>query len=260
MSEKTRREMKDEDSEVGDSDYHTVQSDRGRSLSSLTSIKSRKNEEDSDKELIHVLSSNQTFDLNRKAKKTKGSAELVNLYASLLPSTSSYQSTKTADEKDRQNTSAIAASIEFVKHFRGHLVDMITMVKIDYIPLMCSFVYSFRQALSILAVSSKPIKIIPKICRASPVSIISYCPKYDIAISCDQSSIISYWSPDDIDNLSSEILFKSKLNTDLIELVKRKLIALILEFNVSDEQFALIEKSLTQRKLFLFDTLKGKIF
>ncbi|CAF3704536.1 unnamed protein product [Rotaria sp. Silwood1] len=86
MSEKTRREMKDEDSEVGDSDYHTVQSDRGRSLSSLTSIKSRKNEEDSDKELIHVLSSNQTFDLNRKAKKTKGSAELVNLYASLLPS------------------------------------------------------------------------------------------------------------------------------------------------------------------------------
>ncbi|CAF3818306.1 unnamed protein product [Rotaria sp. Silwood1] len=140
------------------------------------------------------------------------------------------------------------------------LVDMITMVKIDYIPLMCSFVYSFRQALSILAVSSKPIKIIPKICRASPVSIISYCPKYDIAISCDQSSIISYWSPDDIDNLSSEILFKSKLNTDLIELVKRKLIPLILEFNVSDEQFALIEKSLTQRKLFLFDTLKGKIF
>ncbi|CAF4916088.1 unnamed protein product [Rotaria sp. Silwood1] len=99
---------------------------------------------------------------------------------------SSYQSTKTADEKDRQNTSAIAASIEFVKHFRGHL--------------------------------------------------------------------------DDIDNLSSEILFKSKLNTDLIELVKRKLIPLILEFNVSDEQFALIEKSLTQRKLFLFDTLKGKIF
>ncbi|CAF3818321.1 unnamed protein product [Rotaria sp. Silwood1] len=66
MSEKTRREMKDEDSEVGDSDYHTVQSDRGQ--------------------LIHVLSSNQTFDLNRKAKKTKGSAELVNLYASLLPS------------------------------------------------------------------------------------------------------------------------------------------------------------------------------
>ncbi|CAF5157603.1 unnamed protein product, partial [Rotaria sp. Silwood1] len=64
----------------------------------------------------------------------------------------------------------------------------------------------------------------------------------------------------DIDNLSSEILFKSKLNTDLIELVKRKLIPLILEFNVSDEQFALIEKSLTQRKLFLFNTLKGKFF
>ncbi|CAF5115404.1 unnamed protein product, partial [Rotaria sp. Silwood1] len=250
----------------GDSDHHTVPSDRGRSLSSLTSIKSRKNEEDSDKELIHILSSNQTFDLNRKEKKNKRDVDThfivtqTNFLITVSQDASSYQSTKTADEKDRQNTSAIAASIEFVKHFRGHLVDMITMVKIDYIPLMCSFVYSFRQALSILAVSSKPIKIIPKICRASPVSIISYCPKYDIAISCDQSSIISYWSPDDIDNLSSEILFKSKLNTDLIELVKRKLIALILEFNVSDEQFALIEKSLTQRKLFLFDTLKGKIF
>ena len=154
--------------------------------------------------------------------------------------------------------------------------DMITMVKLEFIPLMCSFVHSSRQALSTLAVSDsqsssiylydartlnikEPISIISKIGHASPVSIISYCPKYDLAISCDQSSIINYWSPNDLQNLPSEILFQSKLDTDLFELVKRKLIPLTLEFNTKGDQFALIGKSSTQRKLFLFDTLKGKI-
>jgi hypothetical protein len=31
--------------------------------------------------------------------------------------------------------------------------DMITMVKLDFIPLVCSFVHSSRQALSTLSVS-----------------------------------------------------------------------------------------------------------
>jgi peptidylprolyl isomerase domain and WD repeat-containing protein 1 len=154
--------------------------------------------------------------------------------------------------------------------------DMITMVKLEFIPLVCSFVHSSRQALSTLSVSDsqssfiylydsrtlnikEPISIISKIGHASSVSIISYCSKYDLAISCDQSSIINYWCPNNIDNLPSEILFKSKLDTDLFELVKRKLIPLTLEFNSTGEQFALIGKNSTQRKLFLYDTLKGKI-
>jgi peptidylprolyl isomerase domain and WD repeat-containing protein 1 len=154
--------------------------------------------------------------------------------------------------------------------------DMITMVKLDFIPLVCQFVHSSRQALSTLAISDsqsssiylydgrtlnikEPISIISKIGHSSPVSIISYSPKYDLSISIDQSSIINYWCPNDIQNLPSQILFKSKLDTDLFDLAKKKLNALTLEFNPTGEQFALLAKNSTQRKLFLFDTLKGKI-
>ncbi|CAF0896929.1 unnamed protein product [Adineta steineri] len=213
---------------------------------------------------------------------------------------------KSNDEKDPNSTN-IPGPIEFVKHFRAHLgpiltlctnssgtllcsscsdrtvkmfdvlaFDMITMVKLEFIPLVCSFVHSSRQALSTLAISDsqssfiylydgrtlnikEPISIISKIGHASSVTIISYCPKYDLAISCDQSSIINYWSPNHLQNLPQEILFESKLDTDLFELVKRKLIPLTLEFNSTGDQFALLGKSSTQRKLFLFDTLKGKI-
>lgn len=83
--------------------------------------------------------------------------------------------------------------------------DMITMVKLDFIPLVCSF--TIRQPLSTLAVSDnqsstiylydvkilniqEPIETITKIGHVSSVSILSYCPKYDLVISCDQSSII----------------------------------------------------------------------
>jgi peptidylprolyl isomerase domain and WD repeat-containing protein 1 len=154
--------------------------------------------------------------------------------------------------------------------------DMITMVKLEFVPLVCQFVHSSRQALSTLAISDsqssliylydgrtlnikEPIGIISKIGHSSPVSIISYSPKYDLAISIDQASIINYWCPNDIQNLPSQVLFKSKLDTDLFDLMKKKLISLTLEFNPTGEQFALLAKNSTQRKLFLFDTLKGKI-
>ncbi|CAF4807014.1 unnamed protein product, partial [Rotaria socialis] len=53
-------------------------------------------------------------------------------------------------------------------------------------------------------------------------------------------SIINYWSPTNIESLPNEILFNSKLDTDLFELVKRKLIPLALEFSLNGRLFALM--------------------
>ena len=94
----------------------------------------------------------------------------------------------------------------------------------------------------------EPIAIISKIGHSKSVSLISYSPKYDLVISIDQSSIINYGCPDDIDHLPSQILFKLKLDTDLFDLVKKKLIPLTLELNSTGEQFALVAKNSTQRK------------
>ncbi|CAM4844962.1 unnamed protein product [Rotaria magnacalcarata] len=113
------------------------------------------------------------------------------------------------------------------------------MAKLDFIPLCCSFLDSSRQALSRLAISdneSSKIYIYDGKNHGSPVTIISYCPQYDLSISCDQELIIGFQL---INTLPNEILFKSKLDTDLFELVKRKLIPLALEFNSTEEQFAL---------------------
>jgi len=211
------------------------------------------------------------------------------------------------NEQEKNSNSLLNGPIEFVKHFRAHLgpisnlcvnssgtllcstcadktlklfdvlsFDMITMVKLEFIPLVCSFVHSSRQPLSTLAISDsqsssiylydakslnvkQPIEVISKIGHASPVTIIAYAAKYDLAISCDQSSIINYWSPENIKSLPKEVQFESKLDTDLFDLVKKKLIPLTLQLNSTGDQFALLAKNSQQRKLFLFDTLKGKI-
>ncbi|CAF4096089.1 unnamed protein product, partial [Rotaria magnacalcarata] len=94
------------------------------------------------------------------------------------------------------------------------------MAKLDFIPLCCSFLDSSRQALSRLAISdneSSKIYIYDGKNHGSPVTIISYCPQYDLSISCDQELIIGFQL---INTLPNEILFKSKLDTDLFELVK----------------------------------------
>lgn len=163
-----------------------------------------------------------------------------------------------------------------VKMFDVLGFDMITMVKLDFVPLACSFVHSSRHALSTLAISDsqsptiylydgktlnvkEPISVLSKLGHPSPVSIISYCPQFDLAISCDSSSIINYWSANQSGNKAENVLFESKLDTDLFKLAQRKQTAMALEFSPDGKRFALLARSSTERKLYLFDTLKGKI-
>ena len=90
-----------------------------------------------------------------------------------------------------------------LKMFDVLAFDMIAMVKLEFLPLVCQFVHSSRQTLSTLAVSDtnspsiylydgrtfnikEPIAVLTKLGHSSPVSIISYVPKFDLAISIDQ--------------------------------------------------------------------------
>src|SRR4051812_5686539 len=94
MSGKLGRNHEDEDSEVGDRDRHrrNVQSDRGRSRSSPTSKKARRDEENVGKELIEEFAIDSNRNSTRKEEKSVvGSKELDNLYASYLPSSDYYE-------------------------------------------------------------------------------------------------------------------------------------------------------------------------
>ncbi|CAF4759528.1 unnamed protein product, partial [Rotaria socialis] len=57
-------------------------------------------------------------------------------------------------------------------------------------------------------------------------------------------SIINYWSPTNIESLPNEILLNSKLDTDLYELVKRKLIPLALEFSLNGKIIKILDEHL----------------
>jgi hypothetical protein len=74
--------------------------------------------------------------------------------------------------------------------------DMITMVKLDSIPLICSFVYSSRQLLATLSISDSqspliylydgktlnikyPIAVLSRLGHSSPVHLIGYSPRSD---------------------------------------------------------------------------------
>ena len=154
--------------------------------------------------------------------------------------------------------------------------DNISMGKLPFPPLVCAFVHSSSSGLSRLAVSDsqsssiylydaetlnvkQPISVLSNLGHFSSVSLISYASKFDLSISCDETSMINYWSASEPTKLPSIIRFQSKLDTDLYELAKRKLIPFQLEFNPTNEIFALFAKSSTEKKLFLFNTLKGKI-
>jgi len=103
-----------------------------------------------------------------------------------------------------------SSSDQTVKIFDVLEFNMITMVKLQFLPLTCLFVHSLYLALSTLAISDSHsskiylydertlnikelIAILSKLAHLSSIFIINYSPKYDLTICCDQSCIINYW-------------------------------------------------------------------
>lgn len=150
------------------------------------------------------------------------------------------------------------------------------MVKLDFVPSTSSFVHSSRHAHSTLALADEqsakiflfdaknfnvrePLFTLDRLGHRSTVKFLLYSPKIDLVVSIDQSSLINYWSPADPSVPPPSLLFHSKLDTDLFELMKREMSVIAAEFSPSGLHFALLARSTTEKKLFLFDTLKGKI-
>ena len=154
--------------------------------------------------------------------------------------------------------------------------DMITMVKLDFVPSTSSFVHSSRHAHATLALADEqsariflfdaknfnvrePLFLLDRLGHRSTVKFLLYSAKIDLVVSIDQSSLINYWSPADPSVPPSSLLFHSKLDTDLFELMRREMSVVAAEFSPSGSHFAVLARSTSEKKLFLFDTLRGKI-
>jgi peptidylprolyl isomerase domain and WD repeat-containing protein 1 len=122
----------------------------------------------------------------------------------------------------------------------GLCVDMINMIKADFVPLTCEWIHHAGDAVQAIAVTdeasgtiyvydgrqdgNEPFKILDSIHR-NPVTIIRYNPVYDAIISADNKGIIEYWTgPKNDYQLPRSVRFDSKLDTDLFEFVKDKLV------------------------------------
>uniref|UniRef100_T1J225 peptidylprolyl isomerase n=1 Tax=Strigamia maritima TaxID=126957 RepID=T1J225_STRMM len=191
--------------------------------------------------------------------------------------------------------------IEFVKHFRSHIgniqclsvssdgmllctgsndkslkvfdvvnFDMINMMRLDYVPGCCEWVYCSGDAISALAVSdsesskifvydgngtNKPLKLLETLHRQKVV-IIKYNSVYEVVVSVDQSGMLEYWTGPKKDYRFPKNFFESKLDTDLYEFVKNKTHPTCIAFSNDGKQFATIS---SDRKVRVFKFVTGKL-
>ena len=165
---------------------------------------------------------------------------------------------------------ATVAGDKAVKVFDVVNFDMINMIKLDYVPSCAAWVHKPGDAINVLAIAEedapeirmydgkssdevlKTLKI-----HSKPVSCISYCIKYDIAVSADQGGMIEYWSGLGQDfGFPRSAKFDSKLDTDLYELAKNKTHAVNMSISHNCEMVVMMGED---RKIRMFKLLTGKM-
>ncbi|XP_057298776.1 peptidylprolyl isomerase domain and WD repeat-containing protein 1-like [Hydractinia symbiolongicarpus] len=190
--------------------------------------------------------------------------------------------------------------IEFVKHFRAHLsaiedvavsangalyatigsdkalkvfdvinFDMINMMKFQYQPGYCEWVFKKGDPIATIAISEKETSVINIYdgrgeCTAisvlklhsKPVTLIKFNQVFNVAISADEAGMIEYWAGQKCDfNFPTNLEFEYKTDTDLFDFVANKTYATSLSFSPDGKQFVTASMD---RKIRVFRFLTGK--
>ncbi|CAF0767358.1 unnamed protein product [Brachionus calyciflorus] len=149
--------------------------------------------------------------------------------------------------------------------------DMINMIRLDFVPFACSFIHADRDPVATICVSEKDTAVLRvfdarggnqalhKIEKMhyQPVHLIRFNPIYEIAVSTDRNGMLEYWTgPLNDYKFPKNVLFESKMDTDLYEFVKVKTIVINITFTKDGRTMAVLSKD---RKIRLFNFLTGKI-
>ncbi|KAH1002583.1 peptidylprolyl isomerase domain and WD repeat-containing protein 1 [Dendroctonus ponderosae] len=149
--------------------------------------------------------------------------------------------------------------------------DMINMMKLDYTPGTVEWIHGSGDAIHTVAVTdqdsskifvydgrggSAPLNVLETI-HLKPVTLISYNPQFDVAVSVDKSGMLEYWTGIRKDfAFPKNIQFESKLDTDLFEFAKNKTQPTSLTISPDGKKFATIS---TDRRVRVFNFLTGKL-
>lgn len=163
------------------------------------------------------------------------------------------------------------SSDKAIKVFDVINFDMINIIQLGYVPACVGWIHRAGDPVAQLAVAetdtnridvfdgkggSEPIKSLDNI-HMKPVSIILYCPAFDVVISTDQGGMVEYWSGYTNDYaFPRSVKFESKVETDLYEFAKNKTVPVNMTLSPKNDVLATLG---ADRKIRLFRVLTGKL-
>jgi peptidylprolyl isomerase domain and WD repeat-containing protein 1 len=148
--------------------------------------------------------------------------------------------------------------------------DMINMFKLPFIPAVCEWIHKAGAARPVIAIAerndpaihlydihgeNKPFHSLN--IHKHPVRLMKYNAVFDDVVSVDTAGIIEYWSAVPDYSFPSNIAFQFKLDTDLYEFAKAKVVPTSLEFSPNGLLFATTGKD-RQVRVFHFPT--GRLY
>nr|CDS33017.1 hypothetical transcript [Hymenolepis microstoma] len=201
---------------------------------------------------------------------------------------------------------AATRGLEFVKHYRAHLgaiiglaishdgelactvgddktakifdvinFDMISMMKLAFVPRECCFVYTSQDGCAAIAIADRDsgaihiydartkdtlLKTLDRL-HASPVIAIAFCPELETVVSADTEGMLEFWSTQrhgfDAVQRPPSANWTSKMDTDLYCLLKDKTNAVSLAFSPNGGK--LLACFGADRKIRIFKTLTAKL-
>ncbi|XP_026279574.1 peptidylprolyl isomerase domain and WD repeat-containing protein 1 [Frankliniella occidentalis] len=149
--------------------------------------------------------------------------------------------------------------------------DMINMIKLNFMPNRAEWIHSPGDAINALAVSeadsskiyifdgqgkSTPLHVLEKL-HTQPVVCMKYNAALSIVVSADKTGIVEYWTGPKSDyKFPKNVLFDSKLDTDLFDFIKNKTYPTSIAFPPEGNKMAILS---ADRKIRIFNFLTGKL-
>ncbi len=163
-----------------------------------------------------------------------------------------------------------------IKFYDVLTFDLTYMIDVDFAPTHAVWIHRPGEAHGRLAVgdadspclriyrtdgSHEPVHTLPKL-HAAPVTALAFSVADALVVSADAKGMLEYWSADLDDGEAcyafprSKVAFKSKLDADLFELLKKKTSATSLDISRDGAKLAVVSKD---KQVRVFDVRRGKL-
>lgn len=156
--------------------------------------------------------------------------------------------------------------------FTNHSVlDMINMIKLNFLPGCLCWAYRPGNPIALLVVSDRdsgeifffdargeaePLNRLDSI-HMKPITCMNYNCKYDCVVSVDEGGLIEYWVPKEPYEKANEVSWDLKSETDLFDLVKHQSYATCINFSPDYSKF--VTYGLSDRCIRVFSFKTGKL-